>query len=157
MRHITTALFLILWVVTMTSCGQSSGIEEGTWQLTKITVTSTDTVVTIDNPGLGRLMLTGGHYSQVWMQSDRLYSRPPTNLEKIDAYDTFDASAGPYTFVNGSLTLSPQIARDPGTVGEATVTTVTIEGDTMTRTRERPAPDDPSQTIQWTSTYMRVR
>lgn len=157
MRHITTALFLILWVVTMTSCGQPPGMEEGTWQLTKITVTSADTVVTIENTGLGRLMLVGGHYSQVWMRSDRLYSHPPTNLEKIDAYDTFDASAGPYTFVNSTLTLSPQIARDPGTVGEATVTNVTIDGDTMMRTRERPDPEDGAQTIQWTSTYMRVR
>lgn len=157
MRYVKTVLIMMLWGVTMTSCGEPPGVEEGVWQLTGITVNESGKVVAIENPGIARLILQNGQYSQIWMQSGRSYDDPPTNMEKIDSYDSFDASAGTYTFSNSTLTLTPNIAHDPNTIGQSTTTTVAINGDEVKRTRERANPDDPAQKIQWTSTYMRVK
>jgi len=89
------------------------------------------------------------------MQSDRLYSDPPTDMEKVHAYDAFDASAGTFTYENGRLTVNAQIARDPRVVGNSSTTMVSIEGDTMTRSKERTSRGD--RMIQWTSSYTRVK
>lgn len=157
MRYSTAVLSLLFLGMTLTSCGPAPSMEEGVWRLSGVTVNDGGNVVPIENPGDARLMLHGGQYSQVWMQAGRMYSSPPTNLEKIDAYDSFDASAGTYTFQNGTLTLMPEIARDPASAGQSTSTAVTINGDTMTRTAERVNPTDASRKIQWTSTYTRIK
>ena len=152
-------LFIAVMVAGLigVSCGGSVSPIEGTWQPSAISVTTTSETSTIENAGLGRLILTGGQYSQIWMQSDRLYSNPPTNLEKLDAYDSFDASTGSYEFAGGQLTLTPAISRDPSGVGIATTTSVTVEGDAMQRTRERPDTENPGEMLTWTSTYTRLK
>ncbi len=157
MHRFKVAAFALVASIGLTvSCGGSVSLTEGTWQLTAISVTTSKGTTNIDNPGIGRLTLSGGQYSQVWMQSDRLYSNPPTNLEKLDAFDSFDASAGSYTYANSQLTLTPQISRDPSGVGVGTTTDVTVEGDAMQRTRERPDVENPGEMLTWTSTYSRV-
>ncbi|HCP99299.1 MAG TPA: hypothetical protein DIT99_00765, partial [Candidatus Latescibacteria bacterium] len=108
-----------------------------------------------EDPGKGVLIFQGSRYSQVWMQSIRLYSDPPTDMEKVHAYDAFDASAGTFTYENGRLTVNAQIARDPRVVGNSSTTIVSMEGDIMTRTKERTGRGD--RMIQWTSTYTRVK
>ncbi len=156
-RFISVFLTLIFSVIGM-SCGGDAGTEiEGTWRLTAVSVTTSEGTVDIDNPGLGRLILRDGQYSQVWMQSNRLYSVPPTNLEKIDAFDSFDASAGSYAYTEGRLTLTPQIARDPSGINESTITSVTLDGNTMRRTRERPNTENRQELLTWTSTYTRIQ
>lgn len=154
MRYLTRVLMCC--GIVLAACGQQSDIE-GAWQLVSVAVTDGKETTVIEEPGLGMLMLMDGEYSQVWMQTGRMYSNPPSTLEKVDAYDTFDASAGTYTLEGGVLTLTPRIAHDPNTVGQPTTTTVEITANTLRRTAERPDRDDPSQTIQWTSTYTRLR
>ncbi len=156
-RSILISLTLICGVIGMSCNGDAGTGVEGTWQLTAISVTTSEGTVDIDNPGLGRLMLRNGQYSQVWMQSNRLYSAPPTNLEKIDAFDSFDASAGSYAYTDGRLTLTPQIARDPSGINESTTPSVTLNGNTIRRTRERPNTINRQELLTWTSTYTRVQ
>lgn len=158
MRHLTVALLMSACGLTIMSCGQRGGsVVEGTWTLTSVTVTEPDTTATLDGPGIGMLMLQNGHYSQVWMDSNRHYSNPPSDLEKIDAFDTFDATAGTYTLTDSTLTLTPQVARDPSTVGVPSKTIIRVTGDTLVRMAERPARKDPTKMMQWTSTYMRMK
>jgi hypothetical protein len=158
MRHSTRFFLLVLLTTALASCSQPPvNPLEGTWKLNSITVMEGGNSTNIENPGIGLMIFHGTWYAQVWMESDRLYSDPPTDLEKLHAYEAFDASAGTYTYENARLTLSPQIARDPRAVGRPSATRMVIEGDTMTRTKEQPSPDDPVQTIQWTSVYTRVR
>lgn len=151
-------LLLSLVIITVSSCAQPPvNPLEGAWKLTGISVVEGGKTTPIETPGVGAMMFHGNSYSQVWMESDRMYSDPPTDLEKLVAYDAFDASSGTYTYENQQLTLSPQISRDPRAVGKSTSTKVVIEMDTMTRTREQPSREDPSQMMQWTSVYTRVK
>ena len=94
-------------------------------------------------------------FSQVWMESERLYSDPPSDMEKVHAYDAFDASAGTFTYEYDRLKVTAQIARDPRVVEKSSTTIISIEGDTMTRTKERTGRND--RMIQWTSTYTQIR
>ncbi|MBM3264631.1 MAG: lipocalin-like domain-containing protein [candidate division Zixibacteria bacterium] len=146
-------------LLSILSCAQPPGEEPlaGAWKLTSITVTESGNATPIENPGAGVLLFHGSWYSQTWMEADRMYSDPPTDLEKLIAYDAFDASTGTYTYANQQLTLTPQVARDPRSVGRSTSTRAVLEGDKLTRTREQPSREDPSQMMQWTSVYERVK
>lgn len=158
MRHLTTIALLYACGMTIMSCGQRQGSGvEGIWMLKSVTITKPDTTATLDAPGVGMFLLQNGHYSQVWMESNRHYNAPPSDLEKIDAYDTFDAHAGTYTFADSTLTLIPQIARDPSAVGVPSTTTIRMTEETLTRTAERPDREDPTKMMQWTSTYTRMK
>ncbi len=156
MRSLQTILAVGLTILLMSSCAQQPASPlDGTWRLNTMTVIEGEETTTIETPGMGVLMFQGNWYSQVWMESNRLYSDPPTDMEKVHAYDAFDASAGTFTYENGRLTVTAQIARDPRVVEKSSTTMVSIEGDTMTRTKERTGRDD--RMIQWTSTYTLIK
>lgn len=158
MPKLLSFLLLPVLVMTLASCSQTPvNPIDGTWKLTEMTVTENGVVTPIESLGTGILILSGGWYSHIWMESDRLYSDPPTELEKLHAYDAFDASAGTYTLKNQQLTFDPQVARDPRSVGKPTSTMVKLEGDKMTRTKEQPNRDKPSEMMQWTSVYTRIK
>lgn len=156
MRSFQTILIVCAVALMANSCAQQPALPlDGTWQLSTMTVMEGDETTPIEEPGKGVLIFQGSRYSQVWMQSDRLYSDPPTDMEKVHAYDAFDASAGTFTYENGRLTVNAQIARDPRVVGNSSTTIVSIEGDIMTRKKGRTGRGD--RMIQWTSTYTREK
>lgn len=158
MPRLLSFLLLPMLVLSMAACSQTSiNPIDGTWKLSEMTVTDNGVVTPIESLGSGLLILSGGWYSNVWMESDRLYSEPPTDLEKLHAYDAFDAKSGTYTFQGQQLTLDPQVARDPRSVGKPTTTMVTLQGDKMTRTKEQSSRVNPSEMMKWTSVYTRVK
>ena len=141
MRSFQTILIVSAVALMANSCAQKTALPlNGTWQLSTMTVMESDETTPIEAPGRGVLIFQGSRYSQVWMQSDRLYSDPPT---------------GTFTYENGRLTVNAQIARDPRVVGNSSTTRVSIEGDIMTRSKERTGRGD--RMIQWASTYTRVK
>ncbi|MBI4552869.1 MAG: lipocalin-like domain-containing protein [Candidatus Latescibacteria bacterium] len=157
MRHLIAMMLMSVYGIALLSCGQRGGAGvEGVWMMTSVAVTAPDTTATLDTPGTGILILHNGHYSQVWMDANRRYSIPPSDLEKVDAYDTFDASAGTYTLADSTLTLTPQVARDPSAVGVPSTTIIQLTGETLVRRAERPDRNDPTKAMQWTSTYTRA-
>jgi hypothetical protein len=156
MRFLQTILAVGFTALLMSSCAQQPASPlDGTWRLNTMTVVEGEEKTTIERPGMGVLIFHGNWYSQVWMESERLYSDPPSDMEKVHAYDAFDASAGTFTYEYDRLKVTAQIARDPRVVEKSSTTIISIEGDTMTRTKERTGRND--RMIQWTSTYTQIR
>ena len=156
MRFLQTILAVGFTALLMSSCAQQPPSPlDGTWRLNTMTVIEGEEKTNIETPGMGVLIFQGNWYSQVWMESERLYSDPPSDMEKVHAYDAFDASAGTFTYENDRLKVTAQIARDPRVVEKSSTTIISIEGNTMTRTKERTGRND--RMIQWTSTYTQIR
>ena len=136
---------LLLAVCTITITAQTSTKQsiEGVWKVSEIVVTGTD-ASTVTSPQPGLVIFAHKHYSMMWIPGDQPRSlfkaNPPTNDEKIAAYDSFVANSGTYDLSGETLTLHPMVARSPNfmTGGQTATYQVKVEPTTLSLTTTNP-------------------
>ncbi|HEX6719053.1 MAG TPA: lipocalin-like domain-containing protein [Pyrinomonadaceae bacterium] len=145
MFRILNGLMLVaLSSITITAQTSTKQSIEGAWKVAAIVVTGTN-ASTVTNPQPGLLIFARKHYSMMWIPGDQPRSlfkaSPPTNEEKIAAYDSFIANSGTYELTGDTLTLHPMVARSPNfmTGGQTATYTVRIEATTLSLTSSNPA------------------
>ena len=84
---------------------------------------------------VGLLILTDTQYRYVWTDDARpaVTARPRdmTDAEAARLFAAFDAQGGEYSVDGNTLTLSPEVARDPDEIGQARPVTFNLTGDSL--------------------------
>ena len=143
--------FALLVLCTITVSAQTSTKQsiEGAWKVAEIVVTGQD-AGDVTNPQPGLLIFARKHYSMMWIPGNQPRSLfkadPPTNEEKIAAYDSFVANSGTYELTGDTLTLHPIVARSPNFMAGDRVATyqVRIEATTLSLTPRSTGTSTPS-------------
>ena len=136
---------VLLALCTITIFAQTSTKQsiEGAWKVSEIVVTGTD-ASTVTSPQPGLVIFAKKYYSMMWIPGDQPRSlfkaNPPTNEEKIAAYDSFVANSGTYELSADTLTLYPMVARSPNfmTGGQTATYQVKIDAKTLSLTATNP-------------------
>ena len=90
----------------------------------------------ISGPLEGIVVFTDTYYSMVRMDPvrKRFQGDNPTQIEAATTYQMFHGQGGPYRVSGSTLTLCPEITKNPNSVGRERIFRVAIQGDRMTWT-----------------------
>ena len=132
---IAIKLFMLLSVCGSTSFAQTGGRStlEGVWKVTEVVVTGAGAYTT-SAPQPSVFIFAKNHYSFLWVMGDTpraLYkTQPPTNEEKLEAFDLLNAGAGTYEVSGSTVTFRHIVAKGPNAAYIAEQ--FNIQGDTLT-------------------------
>jgi hypothetical protein len=131
------ALFLLFGVCGTNVLAQNAkrATLEGVWKVTEVVVTGAGAYTTT-SPQPSVFIFAKNHYSFLWVMGNQpraLYkTQPPTDEEKLAAFDSLNAGAGTYEVNGSTVTFRHIVAKGPNAafISEQ----FKIEGDTLTLT-----------------------
>lgn len=108
----------------------------GAWVMDAITVISPRGQTSYPDPQPGIFMFADGYYSMVWMLTteplpDSAETWKPTDVEKVDSFDSVIVNSGTFTLTDSLLTTHPMVAKTPEFVGGVAVYRYRVEADTL--------------------------
>ena len=122
----------------------------GAWSVTDYSAVDADgTEANVAGPQPSLYLFLEGYYSIMFVSEDgsltprsearQLYAdeawppeTPPTDADKVAAYDSFIANSGSYEVSESSLTMDPIVAKDPNFMANGSVTFgYEVDGDTL--------------------------
>jgi hypothetical protein len=124
---------LVVLIVTAPVAG-AQGKLEGVWKVVERTGPNARTIT---NPQPALYMFTNNHFSFVGVLADS--SRPDlpqggaTDVQKVAAWEPFNATAGTYEIEGNTFTIRPLVAKTPNSMapGSFVVWEFKIEGNTL--------------------------
>ena len=160
MTRLTACLFAGALLTTTAGAQLKPTPLTGTWRITGAKSTGAD-ARTVTNPQPGLLIFTGNHYSTLVITSDQ--PRAPianaakaTAAELLATWGPFNAASGTYEISGSTLTLRPEVAKNPQVMapGADQIFRFQIEGNTLTTITVRNVNGAVANPI--TRTYTRV-
>ena len=132
---IAIKLLVLLCICGSTSFAQTPGRStlEGVWKVTEIVVTGAGAYTT-SAPQPGVFIFAKNHYSYLWVPGSTpralFKGQPPSNEEKLAAFDSISAAAGTYEVSGSTVTFRHIVAKGPNAAYIAEQ--FSIQGDTLT-------------------------
>ena len=146
-RILNGLTLLVLCTITISAQTSTKQSIEGAWKVAEIVVTGQD-AGDVTNPQPGLLIFARKHYSMMWIPGNQPRSLfkadPPTNEEKIAAYDSFVANSGTYELTGDTLTLHPIVARSPNFMAGDRVATYQVRIEATRLSLRSTGPSTPS-------------
>ncbi len=142
------ALALVLLVNVSPAPVSAQSPLQGVWRITEV-VLSAPASRTIPNPQPNLLIITGKHYSRTELHSDAprplLESSATASADQLRAvWGPFMAEAGKYDVNGQTITLHPEVAKNPAAMSSGAYSSATfkVAGDTLwiTTTRDQNGP-----------------
>ena len=134
---IAIKLFVLLSICGSTVLAQKASRPsiQGVWKVTEIVVTGAGSY-TESAPQPSVFIFAKNHYALMWVPGSTpralFKAQPPTNEEKVAAFDLLRAGAGTYELSGSTITFRHIVAKSPN---EAFIPEqFSIEGDTLTLT-----------------------
>jgi hypothetical protein len=134
---VVITLFVVLGISGSTLLAQTRdrGPLEGVWKVTEVVVTGAGAYTT-SAPQPSVFIFAKNHYSFLWVTGyipRALYkAQPPSNAEKLAAFDSMNAGAGIYEVSGSTVTFRHIVTKSPNAAFIAEQ--FSIEGDTLTLT-----------------------
>ena len=121
---------------TLKSHQSSSSPLQGSWKLEEISVIGGPNAGTNSSPQASLWIFTEHYYSESYVNSAEprslIQNQPPTDAEKIAAYDSFIFNAGTYELESSTVVFHPSVARSPNFMsGGSKQYDFRVEGDVL--------------------------